>query len=158
MRLEGHTDSRASVAYNLALERRVNATKAVFLALGVDSTRISTDFKGKGDLYEEKDTRGFALNRRVEMVFVDSDGRDIKGERQEGDLQLEAATAGAAEEARGEEAGREAGGGQARGAREAEALVRRQTDVTTTGVRHHGGRRFVIGRRARPAPPSPRAA
>ena len=94
VRLEGHTDSRASVAYNLALsQRRVNATKAVFLALGVDSTRISTDFKGKGDLYsEEKDTRGFALNRRVEMVFVDSDGRDIKGERQEGDLQLEGAT------------------------------------------------------------------
>ena len=94
VRLEGHTDSRASVAYNLALsQRRVNATRAVFLELGIDSTRISTDFKGKGELYaEEKDTRGFALNRRVEMVFVDPDGRDIQGERQEGDLQLEGAT------------------------------------------------------------------
>jgi outer membrane protein OmpA-like peptidoglycan-associated protein len=94
VRLEGHTDSRASVAYNLALsQRRVNATKAVFLELGIDSTRMSIDFKGKGDLYaEEKDTRGFALNRRVEMVFVDPDGRDIQSERQEGDLQLEGAT------------------------------------------------------------------
>lgn len=94
VRLEGHTDSRASVAYNLALsQRRVNATRAVFLELGIDSTRMSIDFKGKGDLYaEEKDTRGFALNRRVEMVFVDPDGRDIQSERQEGDLQLEGAT------------------------------------------------------------------
>ncbi|MCC6651650.1 MAG: hypothetical protein IT348_10925 [Candidatus Eisenbacteria bacterium] len=71
----------------------MNATKAVFLELGIDSTRMSIDFKGKGDLYaEEKDTRGFALNRRVEMVFVDPDGRDIQSERQEGDLQLEGAT------------------------------------------------------------------
>lgn len=94
VRLEGHTDSRASVEYNMRLsQRRVNAARAVFLELGIDSTRISTDYKGKGDLYaEEKDTRGFALNRRVEMVFVDPDGRDIKGERQEGDLQLEGAT------------------------------------------------------------------
>lgn len=94
VRLEGHTDSRASVEYNLRLsQRRVNAARAVFLELGIDSTRLSVDYKGKGDLYaEEKDTRGFALNRRVEMVFVDPDGRDIQGERQEGDLQLEGAT------------------------------------------------------------------
>ena len=91
VRLEGHTDSRASVAYNLALsKRRVNATHAVFLALGIDSQRITTSFKGKGDLYAQEDSKkGFALNRRVEMVFVDAEGRDIVGERQEGDLQLE---------------------------------------------------------------------
>lgn len=93
VRLVGHTDSRASVAYNLALsQRRVNAAKATFLAMGIDSTRLNTDFRGKGELTaEEQDIRGFALNRRVEMVFVDSDGRDIQGERQEGDLQLEVA-------------------------------------------------------------------
>lgn len=91
VRLVGHTDSRASAAYNLALsQRRVDAAEKVFRELGISPDRMSTDFKGKEELTaEEKDTRGFALNRRVEMVFVDPDGRDIKSEAQEGDLQLE---------------------------------------------------------------------
>ena len=92
VRLEGHTDSRASVDYNLALSRRrVLATRSVFLDLGIDSSRLSIDYKGKGDLIATEDSkRGFALNRRVEMVFVDYAGLDIKSTRQEGDLQIEA--------------------------------------------------------------------
>ena len=91
VRLVGHTDSRASVDYNLLLsERRVRATERAFRELGVDSTRMSLDWKGKSELTsEEADKRGFALNRRVEMVFVDPDGRDITSQAQEGDLQLE---------------------------------------------------------------------
>ncbi len=91
VRLVGHTDSRASVDYNIKLsERRVRAAYAEFLAQGIDSTRMSFDWKGKSELTsQEGDKRGFALNRRVEMVFIDPDGRDITGEAQEGDLQLE---------------------------------------------------------------------
>ena len=90
-RLVGHTDSRGSAEYNLELSRRrVNAARAVFIELGIDSARIATDYRGKSDTYAIEDSkRGFALNRRVEMVFVDPQGHDIAGERQEGDLQLE---------------------------------------------------------------------
>ena len=90
-RLVGHTDSRGSAAYNLELsKRRVNAARSEFVAMGIDSSRLSTAYKGKSDIYAIEDSKkGFALNRRVEMVFVDSQGKDISGERQEGDLQLE---------------------------------------------------------------------
>ncbi len=91
-RLEGHTDSRGNAAYNLDLSRRrVTAVRDVFVALGIDSTRLGISYKGKDDLVAVEDSkRGFALNRRVEMVFVDPDGRDIKATHQEGDIQLEA--------------------------------------------------------------------
>lgn len=91
VRLEGHTDSRASAAYNLELsKRRVLAVERVFLELGIDSTRLTTAYKGKSEPTATEDSnRGFALNRRVEMIFVDSEGREIKAQAQEGDLQLE---------------------------------------------------------------------
>ena len=92
VRLEGHTDSRGNAGYNLDLsKRRVLAARRTFCNLGIDSTRITYDYKGKTELFAMEDSkRGFALNRRVEMVFVDSQGRDIKATRQERDLQLEA--------------------------------------------------------------------
>src|SRR5262249_3293298 len=82
-------------AYNLALsKRRVDAARAALVGMGIDSTRLSTDYRGKSELYSlEGSSRGFALNRRVEMVFVDARGRDLRGEAQEGDLQLQAARA-----------------------------------------------------------------
>jgi outer membrane protein OmpA-like peptidoglycan-associated protein len=91
MRLEGHTDSRGDAAYNLALSRRrVMATRAEFETFGIDTTRMSIAYKGKSELYASEDSkRGYALNRRVEMVFVDPEGRDIQTTRQEGDLQIE---------------------------------------------------------------------
>jgi len=90
-RLVGYTDSRGSAEYNLALSRRrVEAVKAELTQAGVDSARLATDYRGKTDLYAlEESKRGYALNRRVEMVFVDAQGRDIKAAAQEGDLQLE---------------------------------------------------------------------
>jgi outer membrane protein OmpA-like peptidoglycan-associated protein len=91
VRLEGHTDSRASAAYNLELsKRRVMAVYGVFLDMGIDSVRLTTAYKGKAELTATEDSnRGFALNRRVEMIFVDSEGREIKAQSQEQDLQLE---------------------------------------------------------------------
>jgi len=91
VRLEGHTDSRASAAYNMRLsQNRVNSVRNVMVALGIDAARITTSFKGEADLRSDEDSKtGFARNRRVEMVFVDSEGRDIQAEPQEEDLQLE---------------------------------------------------------------------
>jgi outer membrane protein OmpA-like peptidoglycan-associated protein len=91
VRLVGHTDSRGSPEFNLELSRRrVEAVRAEFVAMGIDSTRLTTDSRGKSDPYAIEDSRrGFALNRRVDMVFVDAQGRDIKAQAQEGDLQLE---------------------------------------------------------------------
>ncbi len=93
VRLVGHTDSRGSAALNMDLSRhRVENVREVFLDLGIEVTRLSVEYKGKSELYSVEDSRrGTALNRRVEMVFVDSEGRDIKGEAQEHDLQLEQA-------------------------------------------------------------------
>ena len=90
-RLVGHADTRGSAEHNLALsKRRVDAARAVFVEMGIDSARITTDYRGSSETYALEDSkRGFALNRRVEMVFVDQDGHDLHGERQEGDLQLE---------------------------------------------------------------------
>ena len=95
VRLVGHTDSRGGYAYNLALSRRrVDAVRGVLLEMGIDSLRISHDYRGKSQLYSVEDSkRGFALNRRVDMVFVDSEGRDIRATSQEEDLQLESGPA-----------------------------------------------------------------
>ena len=89
--LVGYTDSRGDSAYNLKLsQRRALAARAVFLELGIDSTRLSIAHKGKADLTATEDSkRGFALNRRVEMVFVDNEGREIQATSQEGDLSIE---------------------------------------------------------------------
>ncbi len=94
VRLEGHTDSRASVAYNLRLSKnRVEAVNQRMQALGIAANRITTAFKGEGELKTTEDSNAnFARNRRVEMVFVDSEGHDIHAEEQEGDLQLESAS------------------------------------------------------------------
>ncbi len=91
VRLEGHTDSRASVAYNLRLSKnRVNAVATHMRALGIEADRVTTAFKGEGELKTTEDSNAnFARNRRVEMVFVDSEGHDIHAEDQEEDLQLE---------------------------------------------------------------------
>ena len=91
VRLEGHTDSRASVAYNLRLSRnRVEAVRRHMAALGIPAARLTTTYKGKSELKVREDSKAnFARNRRVEMVFVDSEGHDIQAEEQEEDLQLE---------------------------------------------------------------------
>ncbi len=89
--LEGHTDSRGSSELNIELSRkRVMSVKDVFVMIGIDSSRIQVSWKGKGELYAPEDSKkGFALNRRVELVFLDPAGQRIKATRQESDLQIE---------------------------------------------------------------------
>jgi hypothetical protein len=88
--LEGHTDSRGSAEYNLALsKRRAEAVKAGLVAAGVDAARITTSFAGKANLLNaEKDVTDLALNRRVDFKYYDANGASIKAEKQTGDIQV----------------------------------------------------------------------
>jgi uncharacterized repeat protein (TIGR01451 family) len=89
--LEGHTDSRGSVAYNLALsKRRADAVKSGLVQAGVDPSRISATFAGKENLLNaEKDVRDLALNRRVDFKYFDQNGVSIAARKQTGDIQIE---------------------------------------------------------------------
>src|SRR5262249_23208545 len=89
--LEGHTGSRGSVAYNLALsQRRAASVQAALEAAGVDSSRISATYAGKSKLLTaEKDVRDLALNRRVDFKYHDERGNEIAQEKQTGDLSIE---------------------------------------------------------------------
>ena len=90
--LEGHTDSRGSAEYNLALsKRRAEAVQAGLVAKGVDAGRITTTFAGKANLLNaEKDVTDLALNRRVDFKYYDANGTPIVAEKQTGDIQVEA--------------------------------------------------------------------
>jgi outer membrane protein OmpA-like peptidoglycan-associated protein len=89
--LEGHTDSRGSAEYNLALsKRRAEAVQAGLVAEGVAQERITTTFAGKANLLNaEKDVTDLALNRRVDFKYYDENGASIKAEKQTGDIQVE---------------------------------------------------------------------
>jgi peptidoglycan-associated lipoprotein len=72
VRLEGHTDERGSREYNIGLgERRAQAVRQVLMLQGVSAGQISTVSYG-----EERpavlgsDEEAWALNRRVELVYV----------------------------------------------------------------------------------------
>jgi len=69
--LQGHTDSRGSVAYNQKLsEERAVAVKDALVRLGIDSDKIAT--KGYGEskpVVSNSTDEGRAENRRVEATF-----------------------------------------------------------------------------------------
>lgn len=78
--LQGHTDSKGNLQYNLALsEKRANAVKAYMVSKGIDETRILT--KALADSTpvapNEKngsdDPEGRAQNRRVEFKMIPPD-------------------------------------------------------------------------------------
>jgi outer membrane protein OmpA-like peptidoglycan-associated protein len=89
--LQGHTDPRASDAYNLELgNRRALATRNYLLRRGVAPERMTIRSFGE----RQRRTTGsqridYARDRRVEFVFKDVRGIDIIFEEQETDLQLE---------------------------------------------------------------------
>jgi outer membrane protein OmpA-like peptidoglycan-associated protein len=91
--LEGHTDLRASVAYNLALSRRRTLSVRTYLeSKGVRGERISIVAQGKSHL--ESDGVGVtdhARNRRVQLRYYAPDGREIEAVQLLDDLQLERA-------------------------------------------------------------------
>jgi outer membrane protein OmpA-like peptidoglycan-associated protein len=94
--LEGHTDARASQAYNLKLsKRRVDAVSAHLVKLGVLPERISTYARGmEKTLNDEQDVLvNHALSRRVEIHYQ---GVEIESYALRDDLQVETAKAKAA--------------------------------------------------------------
>jgi len=75
--IEGHTDSTGAAEYNERLsERRADAVRRALLERGVSGDRVET--RGLGEEYPvaTNDTSaGRQLNRRVEIVISDEDGR-----------------------------------------------------------------------------------
>lgn len=89
--LHGHTDSRASDAYNQDLaRRRAENARRYLLSRGVGAERMTIRSFGETDLrVEETNLENFARNRRVEFVFTDVQGAEIIFFDQEEDLQIE---------------------------------------------------------------------
>lgn len=72
VQIEGHTDSRGSIEYNLALgERRANAVKAYLQTLGIGSGRLKTISYGKErPLVQAENEEAWSKNRRANFVPV----------------------------------------------------------------------------------------
>ncbi|EKV03552.1 outer membrane protein/peptidoglycan-associated (lipo)protein [Leptolyngbya sp. PCC 7375] len=89
--LHGHTDSRASVAYNQDLaRRRANNARRYLIQQGIAPERMTIRSFGETELLvEEIDRVNYARNRRVEFVFSDVRGVEITFVDQEEDLQIE---------------------------------------------------------------------
>lgn len=70
VQIEGHSDSRGSVEYNLALgERRAKAVKAYLVSLGVDAKRLTIISYGEEKPIALGDTESdYAKNRRANFV------------------------------------------------------------------------------------------
>ncbi|MEM6520880.1 MAG: OmpA family protein, partial [Cyanobacteria bacterium P01_D01_bin.71] len=89
--LQGHTDPRASDAYNQALsERRSLSARDYLLGQGIAAERMRIVPFGETRRRSQGTTRlDYARDRRVEFVFTDTQGIDIIFEDVESDLQLE---------------------------------------------------------------------
>ncbi|KST70384.1 cell envelope biogenesis protein OmpA [Mastigocoleus testarum BC008] len=89
--LQGHTDSRASVAYNQDLaRRRANNARKYLIKKGIAPERMTIRSFGERQLLtDESDRVEYARNRRVEISFFDVRGIDIIFDSQEEDLQIE---------------------------------------------------------------------
>lgn len=72
VQIEGHTDSRGSIEYNLALgERRANAVKSYLQTLGVAASRLKTISYGKErPLVTGDSEEAWSKNRRANFVPV----------------------------------------------------------------------------------------
>ncbi|MFB2770712.1 OmpA family protein [Pelatocladus sp. BLCC-F211] len=90
--LEGHTDPRASNAYNLALgKRRALAVRNYLLRKGVSPERMTIRSFGETQRKTEGNTRvDYARDRRTEIIYKDVRGIELIVEPQEQDLQIEA--------------------------------------------------------------------
>jgi len=89
--LRGHTDPRASNAYNQALsERRALAARDYLIRQGIDPERMRIVPLGESQRRTDGSTRlDYARDRRVEFVFEDTQGLEIIFEDVETDLQIE---------------------------------------------------------------------
>ncbi len=89
--LEGHTDPRASVAYNNALSRRRSTSVMTYLlGKGIAASRVEIVARGKSQLASEQmDVVSLATNRRVQLRYFLPDGREVVATQLLDDLQLE---------------------------------------------------------------------
>ncbi len=72
VRLEGHTDERGSREYNIGLaERRAQTVRRALALQGVQESQISTVSYGEErPAAAGSDEKAWALNRRVEIVYI----------------------------------------------------------------------------------------
>jgi peptidoglycan-associated lipoprotein len=70
VQIEGHTDERGSIEYNLALgERRAKSVRQYLISLGVDGKRMKTISYGKEKpLVSGDNEAAYAKNRRANFV------------------------------------------------------------------------------------------
>lgn len=89
--LQGHTDSRASDAYNQDLAfRRVRNARNYLIKKGIAPERMTLRSFGERKLNTPgRDRVEHAYNRRVEVIFFDIRGVEIILESQDKDLQIE---------------------------------------------------------------------
>ncbi|MEM6717483.1 MAG: OmpA family protein, partial [Cyanobacteria bacterium P01_C01_bin.147] len=89
--LQGHTDPRASAAYNRALsERRSLSTRDYLLRQGIAAERMRIVPFGESRRASQGNTRlDYARDRRVEFIFTDTQGLEIIFEEVDSDLQIE---------------------------------------------------------------------
>ena len=89
--IQGHTDPRASDAYNQALGmRRAIAARNYLIRQGIAPERLTIrSFGEKKRQTTGTDVVDYARDRRVEFIFQDTRGLEIIFENQETDLQVE---------------------------------------------------------------------
>jgi len=80
VRLEGHTDNRAPLEYNLKLSRRrAESVKRYLVSKGIPAAAVTTAGFGYGRPAASNSTReGRRVNRRVEFILVAPDGTEIR--------------------------------------------------------------------------------
>jgi outer membrane protein OmpA-like peptidoglycan-associated protein len=90
VRLDGHADARGTAAHNLALSHQRAASVRRYLLDGaVDSSRIAIGASGATPSVPRGSLEQYARDREVTVSLVGIDGRPIKAEAQERDLQVE---------------------------------------------------------------------
>lgn len=73
VRIEGHTDSQSSAAFNQTLsEKRANAIRDYFIKKEIDPESLETVGYGESKPIADNETKeGRAMNRRVEFIIVE---------------------------------------------------------------------------------------
>ncbi len=89
--LQGHTDPRASDAYNLELGfKRSRAVRNYLMRQGIASERMTVRSLGETQRAASgNQVTDYARDRRVEIEFTDVRDVEIRFENQESDLQIE---------------------------------------------------------------------
>ncbi|MBA3923104.1 MAG: OmpA family protein, partial [Nostocaceae cyanobacterium] len=92
--IQGHTDPRASDAYNLDLgKRRALSVRNYLLQHGIAPERLTIRSFGERKLKVPGNLRvDYDRDRRVELLFQDIRGLELTIEEQEDDLQIEHST------------------------------------------------------------------